>query len=93
MVAFNLLQAFINDAQDSIEQKKYKHEMKINTNMAVGFYKKFLLYIMIEEDENKKQQLLESSIKSYLVPIQRGRKYPRKKDKKNKYSINKRKSF
>ena len=96
MVAFNLLQAFINDEQNSIEQKKYKHEMKINTNMAVGFYKKFLLYIMIEEDENKKQQLLETletSIKSYLVPIRRGRKYPRKKDKKNKYSINKRKSF
>ena len=96
MVAFNLLQAFINDEQESIDQKKYKHEMKININMAVGFYKKFLLYIMIEEDKNKKHQLLEtlgSSIKSYLVPIRRGRKYPRKKDKKNKYSINKRKSF
>ena len=96
MVAFNLLQAFINDEQESIDQKKYKHEMKININMAVGFYKKFLLYIMIEEDKNKKHQLLEtlgSSIKSYLVPIRKDRQYPRKKDKKNKYSINKRKSF
>lgn len=96
MLAFNLLQAFINDAEKSIEQEKYKHKMKINTNMAVGFYKKFLLYIMIEEDTDKKHKLLEtleSSIKSYLVPIREGRNYPRKKDKKNKYPINKRKSF
>lgn len=96
MVAFNLLQAFINDAQEDIDQEKYKHEMKINTNMAVGFYKKFLLYIMIEEDKEQKQELLETlaeSIKTYIVPIRKGRSYPRKKDKKNKYSINKRKSF
>ncbi len=96
MVAFNLLQAFINDAQEEIDQEKYKYEMKINTNMAVGFYKKFLLYIMIEEDKDQKQRLLETlaeSIKTYIVPIRKGRSYPRKKDKKNKYSINKRKSF
>lgn len=96
MVAFNLLQAFINDAQEDIEQEKYKHEMKININMAVGFYKKFLLYLMIEEDKEKRKALLETlagSIKNYIVPIRKERSYPRKKDKKNKYSINKRKSF
>ena len=47
MLAFNLLQAFINDAEENIEQEKYKYKMKINTNMAVGFFKKFFLYILI----------------------------------------------
>lgn len=96
MLAFNVLQAFINDAEDNIEQEKYKHKMKINNNMAVGFFKKFFLYILIEKDEEKQRKLfdkLSDSIESYIVPIREGRNYPREKNKKNKYSINKRKSF
>ncbi len=96
MLAFNILQAFINETEENIEQEKYKYEMKINKNMAVGFFKKFFLYILIEEDEKRKEELLEtltSSITSYLIPVRKDRIYPRKKDKKNKYSINKRKSF
>lgn len=96
MLAFNLLQAFIEEAEDAIDQEKYKHPMKINTNMAVGFFKKFFLYIMIETDENLRNKLfntLSESIESYVVPIRKNRQYPREKDKKNKYSINKRKTF
>ncbi len=96
MLAFNILQAFINDAEKNIEQEKYKHKMKINTNMAVGFFKKFFLYILIEKDEEKQGKLfdkLSDSIESYIIPIREGRNYSRNKNKKNKYSINKRKSF
>ena len=96
MLAFNLLQAFINDAEENIEQEKYKYKMKINTNMAVGFFKKFFLYILIEKDKEKQEILfdkLSDSIESYIVPIREGRNYPRDKNKKNKYPINKRKSF
>lgn len=99
MLAFNLLQSFINDAQDEFDKSnfKYKHKMKINKNMAVGFFKKSLIIILIENDIKKQQEMLEamsSKIKKYLVPVRKNRKYPRDKNKhNNKYSINKRKSF
>ena len=38
-------------------------------------------------------ELLEQKIEKYLIPIKKDRHYPRNKYKKNKYSINKRKSF
>ena len=98
MFVFNLLQSFVNDAQKNIEEEgcKYKHEIKINFNMSVGFFKKLFILILIEEDDNKKQELwnkLETKIEKYYEPIRPGRSYPRNKDKKNKYPINKRKSF
>lgn len=96
MLVFNILQAFINDSEDNIKDLKYKHEMQINFNMAIGFFKKFFILILIEEDKEKKEQLmntLSERIEKYLEPVRKGRSYPRNKDKKNKHSINKRKSF
>lgn len=99
MLAFNILQSFIVDAQKELEQKQnnYKYEMKVNMNMAVGFIKKSLILILIEENKDEQIKLLElmsKKIQKYLVPIRNGRKYPRDKNKfRNKYSLNKRKSF
>lgn len=96
MLAYNLIQAFKQDAEKKIDQSKYKHQMKINMNMAVGFVKKSLIKIIIEEDENEQTKmldLLEKKIEKYLIPIKKDRHYPRNKMKKNKYSINKRKAF
>ena len=96
MLAFNLINAFANDAQKEIDQTKYKNKMKINMNMAVGFVKKTLILIVIEEDRNKQDEMFELLIKKiskYIVPVKKDRHYPRDKDKKNKYSMNKRKSF
>ena len=96
MLVYNLIQAFKQDAEKNINQTKYKNEMKINMNMAVGFVKKALVKIVLEEDINKQNrmfELLEQKIEKYLIPIKRDRHYPRNKNKKNKYSINKRKSF
>ena len=96
MLVYNLIQAFKQDAEKNINQTKYKNEMKINMNMAVGFVKKALVKIVLEEDINKQNrmfELLEQKIEKYLIPIKKDRHYPRNKNKKNKYSINKRKSF
>ena len=96
MLVYNLIQAFKQDAEKNIDQTKYKNEMKINMNMAVGFVKKALVKIILEEDINKQNrmfELLEQKIEKYLIPIKKDRHYPRNKNKKNKYSINKRKSF
>lgn len=99
MLAFNLLQSFIADAQKEFDSKglTYKHEMKINKNMAVGFFKKSLIVILLEKDTNKRNDMLDAmtkKIQKYLVPVRKNRNYPRNKTKdKNKYSITKRKSF
>ena len=55
MLAFNLLQSFIADAQKEFDSKglTYKHEMKINKNMAVGFFKKSLIVILVPVRKNR----------------------------------------
>lgn len=99
MLVFNLLQSFIADAEKDLKenQKEYKYEMKINKNMAVGFFKKAFIFIMLENDFEKQSELLDimvKKIKKYLVPVRKGRTYPRDKNKdKNRHSITKRKSF
>lgn len=40
MLVYNTIQAIAMDANEEIEQEKYKHKMKINFNMAVGIVKK-----------------------------------------------------
>lgn len=48
----------------NIDQIKYKNEMKVNMNMAVGFVKKALVKITIEENkeiQNKMLDLLEKN--------------------------------
>lgn len=99
MLAFNILQSFIEDAQTelNVQQKKYKYEMKINKNMAIGFFKKSLIVILIEENQEKRNQMLDAmteKIQKHLIPIRKNRNYPRNKNKfRNKYPLNKRKSF
>lgn len=96
MLVYNLIQAFKQDAEKKIDQTKYKNEMKINMNMATGFVKKALVKIILEENADKQNrmfELLEQKIEKYLIPIKKDRHYPRNKDKKNKYPMNKRKSF
>lgn len=96
MLVYNLIQAFKQDAESKIDQTKYKNEMKINMNMATGFVKRALVKIILEDNndiQNKMFELLERKIEKYLIPIKKDRHYPRNKNKKNKYSINKRKSF
>lgn len=96
MLVFNILQAFAEDARRKIDQSKYKHEMRINMNMAIGFMKKAYILILLEDDCDKQGEmidLLSQKIEKYIVPVRPGRNYTRKRYKKNKYPPNKRKSF
>ena len=96
MMVYNIMQSITNDLEDNINQKKYKHPMKININMAIGFMKRFLLKILLEEDENEKQKLsdlLFENILKNIVPIRKNRHYKRNNQNKNKHHLNKRKSI
>ena len=92
----NMLQAFINENDDNIKQEKYKNKMKTNSNMSVGIFKNTLLYILLENDEEKRSEMMNKFCKAmerYIVPIKRGRKNSRIKNPKNRYHINQRKTF
>ena len=96
MLVYNTIQAIAMDANEEIEQEKYKHKVKINFNMTVGIVKKELIKIILEPNKKKTEKMYEElhqKFLEYIIPIREGRHNPRKSGKKNKYSINKRKNF
>ena len=98
MLVYNIVQSICNDLNSQINQEEFKHPMKINFNMAVGFVKKFLIKILIEKDKKKKKEMSEvlfHNILKNLIPIRKNRHYERIKNRKlrNKHHINKRKSY
>ena len=97
VLVFNILQGIQNELDGKIEQKKYKYKMKININMAVGYIKKYIIFIMLQNNSEKRKELLDildNKILKHIVPIRENRHYKRKKHTlDNRYSINKRKAF
>ena len=98
MFVYNIVASIENDLNTRIEQTKYKHPMKVNFNMAVGFVKRFLIKILVEEDDCKRKKLsdeLFANILKNLIPIRNNRHFERVKNRKltNKHPINKRKSI
>ena len=71
-------------------------KVKINNNMAIGIFKNTLIYIFLEEDSNKRAEMMDKfleAIMQYIVPIKPGRKNERNGNSKNRYHINQRKTF
>ena len=96
MVVYNIIQAMIAASEQQIKQEKYKNEMKINFNMAVGFAKRELIKLLLEKDKYKRSDMylkLMDLLIENLVPIKKGRYFERRQYSKNQYSINKRKSY
>lgn len=92
----NILQAFINDGDESIEQDKYKHKHKINKNMAIGIFKNEFINVLLEDDADKRSEMtsrIMDEIREYTLPEKPNRKNVRKNNPKNRYNINQRKSF
>lgn len=84
----NMLQAFINDNDENINQEKYKNKMKTNTNMSVGIFKNTLIYILLEDNAKKRSLMMDKfclAIEKYIIPIKPGRKNQRNSNPKNKY--------
>lgn len=100
MYVQNLVQLFMKEADEKIKQEKYKHEMKTNSNMAIGIFKKKILSILIIEENELRNQLMNEMLykmKKYIIPIRKERKKQgpdkRRRKSQNRYSINKRKGF
>ena len=96
VLVYNMIQTMKNEAKEEIEQKKYKHEMKVNENIAIGLFKNEMIYIMMEEDDNeriKRYDKLCTKILKYKIPIRKNRNYKIEPRVNNKNSYNKLKSF
>lgn len=92
VLVYNMIQSMIKEAEEKIEKKKYKHEMTINENMAVGLFKNEMIKIMLEDDENERLKRYDKLIKKmskYKVPIRKDRKYKVRFSPYNKNSYNK----
>lgn len=93
---YNMVQTMKNEAQEKIEQKKYKYEMKINTNVSIGLFKNEMIEILLEDNNIKrlrKYNKLSKKILKYRIPIRKDREYEIKWRPDNKNSYNKLKSF
>jgi hypothetical protein len=96
LLVYNIIQTTKNESEKCIDQSMYKHEMKINENMAVGFFKNDLIRIMLEDDELKRLNMydrLVEKIFKFKIPIRKDRSFPVRFKRENKNSFNKLKSY
>lgn len=80
----NLAEDIIRDAEQEMKEKEQgrKHKMMINRTVSIGILKNDLIYILLETDKKKKEQLfrqLYNDISQNLVPIRPNRHYHRTK--------------
>lgn len=60
--------------------KKYKYEMEINKNIAIGIMKEELIHFILEVDKEKKKEIFDGIIKEIsknILPVRNGRHYER----------------
>ena len=95
-LVYNMVQTMKNEAKEDIEQKNYKHEMKINENISIGLFKNEMIYIMLEDDDKKRLKRYDKLCKKilkYKIPIRKDRQYKIQWRPDNQNSYNKLKGF
>ena len=80
----NLAEDIILDAEREMDEreKNRKHKMAINQTVSIGILKNDFIYIFLETDAKKKNQLFQQlydDISKNLVPIRPNRHYHRTK--------------
>lgn len=80
----NLAEDIIRDAEAELDEKEShrKHKMMINRTLSIGILKNDLIYILLETDERKQDELFQQiyeDISKNLVPIRPDRHYHRTK--------------
>ena len=96
VLVYNMVQTMRNEAKEDIEQKNYKHEMKINENISIGLFKNEMIYIMLEDDDKKRLKRYDKlcrKILKYKIPIRKDRQYKIQWRPDNQNSYNKLKGF
>jgi hypothetical protein len=83
----NVASLIIKDAQAEYEKdisnKNKKHECKINRSIAIGYLKRDLIHVLLQNSPEKAKRLYERFIKKLskqVVPIRKGRRFERFKE-------------
>jgi hypothetical protein len=96
----NIMNDIMLEAQMDLEQEEGhdgKHVMSINKNIAIGIMKEDLIHFILEKSDRKRKARMAAivnEIKRNLLPIRKGRHYPRTKGVlAGKYSNSRKKSY
>jgi hypothetical protein len=99
-LVFNMVQDLITAAERRVVKKAKKkrcaYEMRINENIAIGLFKEKFIRLMIEENDNRKDEMfrqLTADMERNIVPIRKLKSAPRKWKYFNKYKCNLKPSF
>ena len=96
----NIINDIILEAQMELDQNGGhcgKHVMAINKNIAIGIMKEDLIHFILEKNDRKRKARMDSiinEIKCNLLPVRKGRHYPRTKGNlTGKYSNTRKRSY
>jgi hypothetical protein len=99
-LVYNMVQDVINCAErkaaKTLKAKRYRYEMRINENIAIGLFKEQFIRLILEEDESRKDLLfirLKKDMLRNIVPVRELKSSPRKWNHFNKYKCNQKPSF
>ena len=100
VLVFNMTQDLITIAEQKAakkaKKKKLQYEVRINENIAIGLYKEQFIRLMLEEDDDRKDELfrrLMTDMEKNIVPVCKLKSAKRKWNYFNKYKCNKKPSF
>jgi hypothetical protein len=97
---YNMVHDLMKDAALKLAEKrhdnKYKYEMRINENRAIGLFKESFIHLMTLPDKAGREALFDETveaIKRNLVPVRKCKTAPRRWHYFNKYKCNQKPSF
>jgi len=73
----------IEQEQDEHMKNDYKHRMAVNRTLCIGLLKSDLIYILLEKDHRKQDEMFQQlydEISKNIVPVRPDRHYHRTKD-------------
>jgi hypothetical protein len=99
-LVFNMTQDLISIAEQKAVQRAKKkglrYEVRINENIAIGLLKEQFIQLILEEDDERKDERfrwLMTDMERNIVPVRRLKPSPRKWNHLNKYKCNQKPSF
>ncbi|MDR3122850.1 MAG: hypothetical protein LBU16_03615 [Treponema sp.] len=99
-LVFNMTQDVLGEAEEQArergKEREYRHEVKINENIAIGLWKEQFIRLMLEDDKEKQEQLLrrlQADMERNIVPVRQLKGRGRKWNYFNKYKCNQKPGF
>jgi hypothetical protein len=100
VLVHNMVQDLITEAERKVVEKArkkgYRYEMRINENIAIGLFKEQFIRLMLEEDDERKNERfirLKADMERNIVPVRALKSRGRKWNYFNKYKCNQKPSF